>query len=232
MTRHWSAPILLTSSLILAAGVYISSCGKPETRIDALRNQYQLTDVEAAKWGRLHVEEAESVAVALWYHVGHGDFDAVTLLVQRYGVANMDSLFTKRITDLWSRMVTLPAAGFLKEPQLQVLGEGNTVGFVTWGDLFSGGFQRAVLSDDSITVYFVFKGYWQTTSMPVYAAVACGDFGTEEPQWRPFAHLIFSMDASDETIKFTGKVQFRRDMTQFLDYLRTRRFGEGMPEKH
>lgn len=231
MRRHpWNLG-LLPLAISLAVVVWTAGCAKPPTRIDQLQEKYQLSDQEAAQWGRLHVDEAESAAVALWTHVGRGEFDAVTLLVKRYGVSNMDSLFARRITGLWSQLINMPAAEFIKEPQFQLLGEGKPVGFATWGELFSGGFQRAILSDDSITVYFVFEGYWQTHAMPVYAAVLCGDFGTAEPEWRPFAHIVFSMDASEETIKFTGKAQFRRDMTEFLAYLRTRRMGEAMPEK-
>ena len=218
---------VLHSCLILlgiAATLAAIGCGKPN-RLDALKEQYQLTGEDAALWGKLHVEDAESLAVALWSHIGRGEFDAAMLMIKRFGDPQLEEMFSQRVSGFWAQMITMPAAEFLKEPQLKILGEGKTVGFETWGDLFSGGFQRAVLSDDSITVYFVFKGYWQALSMPVYAAVACGDFGTDEPQWRPFAHIIFSMDASEETIKATGKTQFRRDLDQFLAYLRARNIG-------
>jgi len=226
MIRRGAIPAVWLTILPLAITLWVAGCGGPPSRMETLKKQYQLTDEETARWNRLHVEDAESLAVALWSHIGHGEFDAAMLLIKRFGVPHLEEMFSKRISDLWTQMIEMRAAEFLKEPQLKILGDGNTVGFETWGQLFTGGFQRAVLSDDSITVYFVFKGYWQAQSMPIYAAVMCGDFGTEEPLWRPFAHILFSLDASEETIKATGKTQFRRDLDQFLEYLRTRRIGE------
>jgi hypothetical protein len=222
MTKHCGIPRFCLIWLGIGTTLLTVGCGKPPSRIEALREQYQLTDEEAARWGRLHVEEAESSAVALWSHIGRGEFDAAMLMIKRFGDPQLEELFSQRISGLWSKMITMPAAEFLKEPQLKILGEGTTVGFETWGELFTGGFQRAVLSDDSITAYFVLKGYWQAVSMPVYAAIAFGDFGTEEPQWRPFAYMVFSLDASEDTRKATGKTQFRRDLDQFLTYLRSR----------
>jgi hypothetical protein len=231
MIRRGAIPAFWLTLLSLAITLWLAGCGGPPSRMESLKRQYQLTDAEAARWDRLYVDDAESLAVALWSHVGHGEFDAAMLMIKRFGVPQLEEMFSQRISGLWAKMIKMQAAEFLKEPQLKILGDGNTVGFETWGQLFAGGFQRAVLSEDSITVYFVFKGYWQTQSMPVYAAVLCGDFGTEEPQWRPFAHMLFSMDASEETIKATGKTQFRRDLDQFLEYLRTRETGESPSEK-
>jgi hypothetical protein len=216
---------IIRPCLVVLAGwaaVTIIGCAKQPGALDSLQKRYQLTDEETARWNRLRVDQAESLSVALWSHVGRGEFDSVMSLVNRFAEPNLDTLFARRISGLWSKIVTMPAAEFLKEPQLQLVGEGKTVGFETWGDLFSSGFQRAILSYDSITVYFVFKGYWQAHAMPIYAAVSCGDFGTEEPLWRPFANIIFSLDASEETIKNTGKIHFDRDLDQFLAYLRTR----------
>jgi hypothetical protein len=208
---------------VAATALLLAHCGEPSPS-QVLRERYQLTDAEAEAWNRLYVVEAEVAATALWGLIGRGEFDSAMLVVERYGDERMESGFRNRIERVWAPVVNWPAAGFLNEPQIG-LGDGQTVGFSTWGELLSGGFQRAVLCDDSITVFFVFKGYWQAESMPVYAAAACGDFGTESPQWRPFAHVVFSADASEETVKSEGQAYFSRNLEEFLAYLKTRTFG-------
>ncbi len=225
MKKRCSRMCLLSAVLGLVTGaILLSGCGK-STPMQVLQNRYKLSDAEAAQWGRLHVDEAESLSVRIWGHIGRGEFDQARLMIKRFDDYHLDAVFDNRIKELWANVITRPAAEFLKEPQLQLLGEGKTVGFTTWGELLSSGFERAVLANDSITVYFVFKGYWQAHAMPVYAAVACGDFGTEEPQWRPLAHLVFSLDAAEETVKTFGKAQYARNIDEFVTYLRTRTFG-------
>jgi hypothetical protein len=212
---------LRTLMLALAALVLGACTGSS----DSPRQKYHLSREEAKAWERLHVAEAESAAVALWGYIGRGEFDKAMLMVERYDDPRMTQTFRRRIEDLWKPIVDLSAANFTAEQQIG-LGPGEPVGFTTFGDLLSGGFQRAVICSDSITAYFVFNGHWQTSSIPVYAAVACGIFDINgSRQWRPFAHLVFSTDSSDEMIKARGQAFFAEDLDQFVAFLRTRTFG-------
>ena len=64
--------------------IFVASCNlqqAPKTP----QERYQMTDAEAAAWNRLHIEEAESAATALWGHIGRGEYDQAMLLVDRYG---------------------------------------------------------------------------------------------------------------------------------------------------
>ncbi len=207
----------------LAILVVLGSCGQNQSPATP-QDRYQLSAADAAAWDKLYVADAESVATALWGHIGRGEFDQAMLLVDRYGDKRMSSMFENRISTVWAPIIQWPAADFTKEPQI-ALGQSQTIGFRTWGELLTGGFQRAVLAEDSITVFFVFKGYWKTETVPVYAAVACGDFGKDMPQWRPFAHLVFSADASEEVVKSTGQAYFAQNLDDFLAYLKKRTFG-------
>ena len=213
--------IISVLALALLAGLFVS-CGTsaPSTP----QERYGLTDEEVAAWDRLYVVEAESLLVELWSHIGKGEFDQAMLMVTRFDDRRMKQVFQDRVDNLWNVMINWPADQLLKEPQIG-LGEGQTVGFNTWGELWQGGFQRAVIADDSITVYFVFKGYWQTERVPVYAAVSCGDFGEEQIQWQPFAHMVFSLDESKEAIKALGQSHRAENLEQFVAYLKTRTFG-------
>ena len=210
-------------TVLLIVALIGAACSQ-DNQSRTLRDRYQLTEEEAAQWQRLYVTDAESLATAVWGHIGRREFDQAMLLVDRFGDERMSQNFETRIQDVWAPVIDWPAADFTKEPQIG-LGEGKTVGFRTWGELLTGGFQRAVLCDDSITVFFVFNGYWETETMPVYAAVACGDFGSDTPQWRPFTHLVFSADASKETISSTGQAYFSRNLDEFLAFLKSRTFG-------
>lgn len=203
--------------------ILVTACNLQQTP-QTPQERYQLTDEEAAAWSRLHIDEADSAAAALWGHIGRGEYDKAMLLVDRYGDKHMSQNFEDRIQNVWAPIIMWPAAGFSAEPQIG-LGKSETVGFRTWGELLSSGFQRAAISNDSITVYFVLKGYWQTETVPIYAAVACGIFGQESPQWRPFAHLVFSADASQETINSTGQAYFAQNLDEFLEFLKRRNSG-------
>ena len=214
----------LMKVIVLLIVTLISGACTQDNQSRTLRDKYQLTEEEAAKWERLYVAEAESLALAVWGHIGRREYDQAMLLVDRFGDQRMSKNFESRIQNVWAPVIDWPAADFTKEPQIG-LGEGKTVGFRTWGELLSGAFQRAVLCEDSITVFFVFSGHWETETMPIYAAVACGDFGTETPQWRPFAHLVFSADASKEAITSMGQAYFARDLDEFLAFLKSRTFG-------
>lgn len=207
---------------LLSLGI-LWSCGQGRSP-QSPKSRYHLSDAEAAAWDKFYVADAESVATALWGHIGREEYDQAMLLVDRYGDKRMSRNFEDRIQKVWAPIIEWPAADFTKEPQIG-LGQSETVGFRTWGELLTGGFQRVVLADDSITVFFVLKGYWQTGTVPVYAAVACGDFGEDQPQWRPFAHLIFSADASDEVVKSTGQAYFAQNLDDFIAFLRKRTFG-------
>ena len=203
--------------------IFLGACSQDQSP-QTVRERYQLTDAEAAAWDRLYVADAESVATALWGHIGREEYDQAMFLVDRYGDERMSRNFEERIRYVWAPVIQWPAADFPKEPQIG-LGEAKTVGFRTWGDLLSSGFQRAVLAEDSITVFFVLNGHWETETIPIYAAVACGDFGTESPHWRPFVHIIFSTDASEEAIRSTGQAYFSQDLDDFLGFLKKRTFG-------
>jgi hypothetical protein len=211
------------ASTALMAALLLTACGQDQSSHD-FRDRYQLTGEEAAAWERLYVAEAESVAAALWGHIGHGEYDQAMFLVDRYGDERLSRNFETRIQNVWAPVIQWPAADFTKEPQIG-LGAAQTIGFRTWGELLSGGFQRVVLADDSITVFFVLKGHWKTETIPVYAAVACGDFGEQTPQWRPFAHIVFSADASEEAVKSTGQAYFSSNLEEFVAFLRKRTFG-------
>ncbi len=215
---------VMTGVLACLLTMIIFGACSQEQSPKTVRERYQLTDGEAAAWERLYVADAESAAVALWGHIGLGEFDQAMFLVDRYGDKRMSQNFEERMRRVWAPVLQWPAATFSQEPQIG-LGEAKTVGFRTWGELLSGGFQRAVLAEDSITVFFVLKGYWETETIPIYAAVACGDFGAESPQWRPFVHIVFSADASEEAIKSTGQVYFSQDLDEFLTFLKERTFG-------
>jgi hypothetical protein len=214
--------LLLRTLLLAMTTVVLGVCtGTPNSP----RQKYQLSSEEAEAWERLHVAEAESAAVALWGHIGRGEFDEAMLLVERFDDERMTLNFRRRIDNLWRPIIDLSAANFTAEHQIG-LGPGEPVGFTTFGDLLTGGFQRAVICTDSITAYFVFNGHWQTNTIPVYAAVACGIFEVEKTrQWRPFAHLVFSTDSSEEMVKARGQAFFAEDIDQFMAFLRTRTFG-------
>lgn len=202
--------------------IFLAACNlqqSPQTP----QARYHLTDAEAAAWDRLYVAEAESAAAAVWGHIGRGEYDQAMLLIDRYGDKHLSGNFENRIQNVWAPIIMWPAAEFSSEPQIG-LGKSETIGFRTWGELLSSGFQRAVLADDSITVYFVLKGYWRTETVPIYAAVGCGIFYEESPQWRPFAHFFFSADNSDETVKAMGQAYFARDLDDFLAHLRKRTY--------
>jgi len=207
----------------LLSVIFVVACNLQSTP-QTVQERYQLSDAEAEAWTRLHVDEADSAAAALWGHIGRQEYDQAKLLVDRYGDARMSKNFEGRIQNVWAPIIQWPAADFSTEPQI-ALGKSQTIGFRTWGELLSSGFQRAVLAEDSITVFFVLKGYWQTETIPIYAAVSCGDFGTETAQWRPFAHIIFSADASEATVNSTGQAYFAQNLDDFLAFLKKRTFG-------
>ena len=204
--------------------VFVVQCAQEPEPKSGLQERYLLSDAEAKAWDTHWVDEAESVSTLFWGHVGKGEFDQAMLMIERYDDAKMKNIFRGRLSTLWQSVYSLPAASFTEEPQVG-LGPSETVGFETWGELLSGGFQRAVLCDDSITVYFVFKGYWQTKTQPFYAAVGCGDFGTESPNWRPLPSLVFSVDDTEQTISKLGEPQVYITLDGFLLYLRSRTFG-------
>jgi hypothetical protein len=213
--------LLRTLLLAIVAFVLIVCTGSS----DSPRERYHLSSEEADAWDRLNIAEAESASVALWGLIGRGEFEQAILMVERYDDRRMKQNFQRRIDKLWKPLVGLSAANFTAEQQIG-LGAGEPIGFTTFGELLSGGFQRAVICTDSITVYFVLKGHWKTETMPVYAAVACGVFEVQGMrQWRPFAHLIFSADASKEMVKARGQSFFAQDLDQFMAFLRTRTFG-------
>lgn len=190
----------------------------------ALQRKYKLSDKEWADWKRFHVDDADSVVTRFWGLLGEGDFDGALDMVKDIADGRMAQVFRNRVEKLWLPVVNWPAAPMTEENQI-ALGKSETIGFRTWGQLWSGGFQRAVFCGDSITAYFVFSGYWQTDSIPLYAAVMCGDFGVEVPQWQPFPNIIFSIDSSEEAIKAFGAPQRTRTLDEFLAYLRRRTFN-------
>lgn len=185
-----------------------------------MRAKYDLSDQDAAAWERYYVREADSIVTLLWGQIGRGEFDAAMLSIQRFADPRLARDFRQRLDNLWSRTIGMPAENFTVEPQIG-LGHSRTVGFTNWGELLSGGFKHAVLTNDSLSAYFVFRGYWQTDSIPVYVAAGCGDFGETEVQWRPFAHLIFSVDRSEETIREKGQPVICRSIEEFIERLRT-----------
>jgi hypothetical protein len=212
--------VLIITALVLV----IVQCGKESIPEQTLQEKYGLSDQEARLWDSLWVDEADSVATLFWGLVGQGEFEQAALMVQRYDDERMKNVFENRLQNLWQVCYRWPAAGFTEEPQID-LGPSKTVGFRTWGELLSGGFQRAVLASDSITVYFVFEGYWQTENMPLYAAVCCGDFGKDLPNWRPFPNLVFSVDNSEATKLALGEPQISTSLDGFILYLKDRTFG-------
>lgn len=216
----WRSVLRFAVALAILVLVVHCSDKSPQT----MQEKYGLSDQEALLWDQLYVDEAETTATVFWGLLGRGEFEQARLMIERFDDARMLKLFEDRIEGLWSKVYRWPAAGFTEEPQL-ALGPSETVGFRTWGELWSGGFQRAVLCNDSITVYFVFNGYWKTDSIPLYAAVACGDFGKESPQWRPFPITVFSIDASESTTKVYDDPIRCRTLDEFCAFLRTRTYG-------
>lgn len=193
--RIFTQSRVLSLAYVSILAALILGCAKPAPP-GSMQAKYRLSDAEAEAWERLYIREADSIATLVWGLIGRAEYDKAMLSVKRFADANLEGDFNQRINRLWGPLNEVDASPFTAEPQIG-LGPGETVGFDTWGELLGSGFQRATLSEDSITVYFVLNGYWKTDSLPVYAAVACGDFGEEEVQWRPMAHLYFSVDRTD-----------------------------------
>ena len=217
-TRPLAVAVLLFTTVLTQ-----SQCGSPGKQ-PSPEEDYHLTPAEREAWRWNDVAQADSVAKQFWGLLGKGSFDSAMAMVDSYQDPYMTQIFRDRIEKLWLPVVNWPAASLTEEPAIG-LGKSKTIGFRTWAQLWSGGFQRAVLCDDSITAFFVFKGFWQTDSIPLYAAVACGNFATAAPQWRPFPYVVFSLDAAEETIKTLGAPQRNRSLDEFVDYLRTRTFS-------
>jgi hypothetical protein len=206
-------------SALVVLGFLLLKCGESATP-GSMGAKYDLSDKDALAWERYYVREADSIATLVWGQIGRGQFDAALLSITRFADPALKKDYEQRIEGLWSHLIGTSAENFTVEPQIG-LGHGRPVGFRTWGELLSGGFQHGVLSQDSVSVYFVFKGYWQTDSLPVYAAIGCGDFGDEQVQWRPFSHITFSVDRSEEAVQEKGHAVISRSIEEFLHRLRT-----------
>lgn len=218
----WSMAARLAAILLLL--VVIISCSTESEPPQTMQEKYQLSDDEAWLWDQLYVAEAETTATVFWSLLGQGRFDEAMLMIERFDDPRMTRIFKDKMENLWSVAHRWPADDLTEEPPFE-LGTSETVGFRTWGELWQSGFQRAVLCEDSITVYFVFNGYWQTDSSPLYAAVCCGDFGEQSPQWRPFPITVFSIDESEPTKKVYGMPVRCQTLDQFCDFLRKRTYG-------
>ncbi len=219
---NWATAGRMATILLLL--VVVAHCSIESERPQTMQEKYQLSDDEAWLWEQLYVADAETTATVFWNLIGRGRFDEAMLMIKRFDDRRMTRIFEDKVENLWSVAYRWPADDLTEEPPFE-LGKSETVGFRTWGELWRGGFQRAVLCEDSITVYFVFNGYWQTDSIPLYAAVCCGDFGERSPQWRPFPITVFSIDESEPTEKVYGMPVRCRTLDEFCQFLRTRTYG-------